>query len=373
MRATQRFLAEIRKSHEVFGYVDIIGPEQRTSRLSTVDGTVTVDRTAQFRRTAQIIAVDPLGVLLNQGYSGALGPFGTTVRPYLGVRYDDGTTEVYPLGVFRLSATTVTETADPSQGTQIQLDMFDLSRTVSRAQFQVPYVVPAGTNVVDAIKLILARTLPDLTYDAISTTLTTTAPHVFDASTDPWQAVTELATSIGCDIYFNVDGWVVIEPPTDVDAQPQPSFTFIEGDGCTMTELQTLYSDDPGFNGVIVTGESVGDELPPVRAEAWDDEPSSPTYRRGDYGEVPMFITDQNVKTQADAQRIATSVLRGQLGFASQLTVTAWTNPTYEAGDVVQVERALSNAHGLFIVDAFTVPMRKDETQTVTVSQRRRL
>ena len=372
-RATTKFLAEVRRSHTVYAYVDVVSPTQETRRLVAVDGSVTVDRTAQFRRSANIKAVDVDGTFVPDGNTGILTPFGTEVRPYRGVKYSDGTIEVYPLGVFRLSRVTAVESGSASgqAGIQFTLEMYDRSRTVSRDKFTTNYTVPQGTNVIAAIKIILGRTFPDLQYDTIATTLTTPAPMVFNASDDPWAACTTLAQSIGCEIYFNADGWLVVAPPTDIDALPSPDFTYIENQSCTMTDLQAVYADEPGFNGVIVTGASPSSEAAPVRAEAWDLEPSSPTYRLGPYGEVPQFVSNSTITTVAAAQAMADSLLRAQIGFASQLQISAWVNPAFEAGDVIQVERMAMHVTGLYTVDAFTVPLKKDGTQTVTLRQKR--
>lgn len=369
-RATQRFLDEIRRSHTVVSYVDVIGPNQDVKRLVAIDGEVTVDRTAQFRRAARIDCIDPEGIYVPDGNSGILTPFGTEIRPYRGVRYSDGEEEIYPLGVFRLANANFTESTGTA-GVRISLSMFDRSRTISRDKFTVNYTIPAATNIITAIKAILARTFPDLEYDAISTAVVTTAPKVFVANDDPWVAVIDLAKSIGCDIYFDVNGWVVIAPPTDIDALPAPDFTYVEGQRCTMTDLEKGYSDEPGFNGVIVTGQSSGDELPPVRGEAWDIEPSSPTYRFGPYGEVPQFITDSNVKTVADCVNMADALLKNQIGFASQLSITSWTHPALEAGDVIQVERARMMVTGLYSVDAFNIPLKREGTQNLKLRTRR--
>jgi hypothetical protein len=373
-RATDRFTAEIKKSHTVYSYADIISPTQETTRLMVTDGSVNEDRTAQYRRSATMTVVDPLGTFVPMGHYGMLTPLGTEIRPYRGVKYDDGTIEVYPLGVFRLSKTTVTGNGGTQSGTagvSYALEMYDRSRTISRAKFTSPYTVPAGTNLVTAIKLIIARTFPDAQYDSISTTMTNSSPLVYDISDDPWDAVTAIAQSIGCEIYFNPDGWVVIAPPADIDALPSPVFTYIENQHNTMTDLQTIYSDDPGFNGVIVTGASAGDELPPVRAVAWDTEPTSPTYYLGPYGQVPMFINDTNITTVADAQASANALLKGQIGFSSQLTVSSWVNPALESGDVIQVERASMQVTGLYTIDAIVTPLKVDQIQTVTLRQKR--
>lgn len=370
-RGTDRFRAEIKKSHTVYSYIDVISPTLETVRLPATGGEVTCDRTANVRRSCRAVCVDPLGVLAPVDTDSLLTPYGTVLRPYRGVLYDDGTYEVLSLGVFRLSKASVNDSTGGS--VDIQLEAYDLSRTVSRDKFISPYVIASGTNLIDAIKAILDRTFPDLDYDSISTTRVTTAPKLYDVGDDPWEAVTDLATSLGCDIYFDVDGWVVIAPPVDIDALPAPDFTYIEGENCSMMDLSRVFTDEPGFNGVVVTGESPGDELPAVRAVAWDEEPTSATYHLGPYGEVPTFVTDQTIKTVEDAQAVADQLLRNQLGFSSGLSITSMVNPGYEAGHVVQVERARSHVTGLYAVDAFNVPLRASDTQNLTLRAKRNL
>ena len=374
-RATDRFITEIRRSHTVVSYVDVISSSQEVRRLVAVDGEVTVDRTAQFRRSGRVACIDPTGDFTPDEAGALLTPYGSEVRPYRGVRYSDGTVELYPLGVFRISKSTISEASSHGggAGVRIALEMFDRSRTISRAKFTSVYTIPPGTNALDAIKLLVARSFPDAEYDAISTTVTTTAPKIYAAGDDPWEAIVEFAKSMGCEVYFDVDGRVVVAPPVDIDALPTPDFSYIEGNGCTMTDLQKVYADEPGHNGVVVTSESPGDEKPPVRAEAWDMEPSSPTYRYGPYREVPKFETDNNVKTVAEAQAMADSLLRGMLGVPSQLSITSWVNPALEAGDVVEVRRKKMHVDGLYAVDAFNIPLRKDGTQALTLRQKRRV
>lgn len=366
---TDLFLAEIRKSHTVYAYVDVTSPSQETFRLPVVGGDVDVDRSSAVRRRCSVHCIDPAGTLVPEAAESILTPYGTEIRPYRGVKYSDGTVETVPLGVFRIAKVTVSDSIGGSP--DIKLEAYDLSRTVSRDKFTSPYVIAVGVNILTAIRDILGRTFPDLTYDAISTTLITSSPSLYDVGDDPWDAVSTLASSMGCEIYFDVHGWVVIAPPVDIDALPSPHFTYIEGDKCTMLDLERVFTDEPGYNGVVVTGESPGDELPPVRAVVWDEEPSSATYHLGPYGEVPMFITDQVVKTVADAQAMASALLASQLGFSSQLNVSAVVNPAAECGDVIEVTRARSRVTGLYAIDSFNVPLAASGVQSITVRQKR--
>lgn len=368
--ATARYIAEIQHSHHIISYVNITGPDNESARLEAISGDVKVDRSADIRRTCDVECIDSTGDLTPVDGWGILTPYGSEIRPYRGVVYDDGAEEVYPLGVFVVTEVSLTDNANGSVGISVKAS--DRSFVVKRDKFQTTYVIPSGTNVIQAIRDILARTYDDLSYDTISTTVATTAPQVYDQGADPWDACNTLAQSIGCEIYFDVNGWVVIAPSVDIDDLPAPEFQYIEGNNCAMTDLSRRFSNDQGYNGVIVIGESPGDELPPIRAEAWDDEPGSVTYRKGAYGEVPMFLTSQVVKTQDDATAMAVQTLRNQLGATAQLSINAYVNASYEAGAVVQVERARSHVTGLFAIDAFNVPLRGG-TQGITLRQKRRV
>lgn len=367
--ASARFLAEIRRSHEVFSYIDVIGPTNARKRLTATGGGVTEDATAEVRRRCSVTCVDATGELTPKGAEDLLTPYGTELRPYRGVRYADGTVEVMPLGVFRISQVDVDDSVGGSP--DIRIEGFDRSRKVARDKFTAPYTVAKDTNIIDAIKAIIARTYPDAEYDSISTTMKTTAPIIYEEQSNPWEAVNSLAVSLGCIVYFDAMGRVVIAPPVDMDANPAPTFSYNEGKGCTMLNLSSKFTDEPGFNGIVLTGESVGDEKPPVRAVVWDDEPTSPTYHLGPYGENPEFITDPVVKTEAEATSAAKALLQKRIGRSDQLSITAWPNPAQTAGDVVEVTRVRSGAHGLYSVDSITTPLSAKESSAITVSRKR--
>lgn len=379
MVATPRFLAEIQGSHTVFAYVDVVGPTGATVTLDVTDGDIVVDRTATTRRTISLSCVDPLGVLAVKGNAGILTPYGTELFPWRGVRYADGTTEVYPLGVFRLSQVGIVEagsstgggnvstggSANSGSGINIGLQGYDRSWKVSRDKFLVPYTIATGTNVVNAIQLILARSFPNLTYDAITSTAVTPGPLVYAANDDPWADATSLAVSIGCDLYFDATGNVVIAPPIDLAAHPSPVAKYVEGPGCTMTAIGTMYDDSPGFNGVVVTGASLSSTTAPVTATSWDNSPSSPTYYLGPYGRVPTFVDDQTITTVAQAQASADAILKGLMGATSTIALSTWGNPTLEAGDIIQVQRLSVAVNGLYSIQSFDIPMLASEYATI--------
>lgn len=372
--ATQsvEFYERLRKSHTSISYVDVIAPDQETIRLKLVDGEVAVDRSAAVRRSLRCSAVDDTGSITPRATGEILTPYGTELRAYRGIRWtnNDGTEteEISPLGVFRLSRSSITYAANGRSA--IALEAYDRSRTVQRDKFLTPYIINAGTNVVDAIKAIIKRTFPAAQYDSITSPLATTGPSLLDTGSDPWQAVLDLGVSIGCEVFFDAEGRVVIAPPPEVHAQPSPDFSYFDSDGGSFLDLSRDFSDEQAFNGVVVTGESPGDEAPPVRAEAWDEVTTSATYRYGDYGEVPTFITDSNAKTVEDCEQIAKSQLALILGAPAQVSMTALVNPSYEAGDVVHVRLSQASVDGLYGVDSFNVPFAASATQRLALRER---
>lgn len=369
MPGTDRMQAEVVRSHTAVSYVDLVSATQSRIRLDATDGSVSVDGTAAIRRSCSVVCVDPTGELTPTGPNSELAPYGTEIFPYRGVRYDDGTEEVEPLGAFRISKANVKDSA--SGGVIISIEAFDRSRTIQRETFTDVYVIAAGTVIVDAILALVARSYPEIEVDIMSSPRTTTAPLIFDAQDDPWEAITTLALSLGCSAYFDIYGRFVMAPTATPDALPSPAMRLIEGVDCPMIELDRTYSDEPGFNGVIVTGESPGDGLAPVRAEVWDEEPTSPTYRLGPYGRVPMYYTDPHVKTVEDALAVGAQLLAQILGATATVGVVMMVNPALEAGDVVEVERARSHVNGTFAAESFDIPLLGTNMQNVTLREKR--
>ena len=369
MLASARFRAALPYSHRIYEYADVVTPGGETIQLRITQGSVTVDRSAQYRRSCTMVCFDPTGTLTPSNAESVVSPFGSRILPYQGILYQDGTSEVYPLGDFYISNVTVTQ-ANPAnnQGTSIAITAYDKSRRISRNKFLSTYSIAQGTKVVNAITTLVSMTFPDAQFDSITHGMTLPYPLTYAVGDDPWKAITDLAVSIGCVVYFDANGKCVIAPPTDVNAPGSPVWTYIEGPGCTMTDVDVVYDDGALYNGVTVVGATPANSAsgtPPVQATVWDMDPTSPTYRYGPYGQVPMVVNDTTITTVADAQASAASLLNGQLGLTTQTNVQTWAaNTALEVDDVVQVERASVKATGLYIVDAMTIPMGSAVTGT---------
>jgi hypothetical protein len=293
--------------------------------LPVTGGQVTVDRTAQVLRVASLSLVDVYGDLVPDSPFQSLTPYGTEVKLYRGLQLLDGSSELIPLGVFRLSQSAIKD----SSGALIDLSASDRSRTISRTKFTGTYAIRAGTNVSDAAASLVQNRLPGVPMNITGTAHVTPALS-YDAQADPWSdAIQALATSIGFDAYFDVEG---------------------------VTEIDTTYDDDPGYNGVIITAESTSNSTP-AYGEAWDLNPESPTYFLGRYGRVPRFETSKTVTTNDQAQAMAAGLLLRELGVTVQREITMVPNPALEPADVVHLSRAASKVDENVVLDYFTIPL----------------
>ena len=212
-----RFDPALRVAHEVVCYAEVWRGQVRTTlpdgstRLKLIDGSVTVDELSKVRRVLSMTvgnveltpvqASDP--TTPNSQPSTVLSPVYADIRPYLGVRYTEGDSEVVPLGVFRI------EYAGQSNfmaGLQIRAN--DYSKVLAEARFLNPWATPAGSKVTDEIARMAVDALPNVTV--VDLTGSRTATTAASWARERWDAMTKLATSIGAECFFDQVGRLVI-------------------------------------------------------------------------------------------------------------------------------------------------------------------
>lgn len=277
-------------------------------------------------------------------------------------------TEEVPLGVFILTEVDVDDEGGP---VRISVHGEDRARRISRNRWTSPYQVTSGTNAVTAITALLQDRWDDIEVVAASTSETVGAA-VFGQETDndPWKDAQKLAEAAGLDLYFDGEGRAVIAPiPSIEDATPD--FTFSEGADGVLMKVSRSANAATTYNGIIVTGEGTSTDIP-ARGEAWDEDPTSPTYRHGPYGQVPRFYSSPFITTDAQAQAVAEAMLRKSLGLSEGLQWSLLPDPSVEAGDVAQVVSSAARVAKTLIIDSVTIPLNATGVMTAvgrTVSQ----
>ena len=335
-----------------------------------VEGQAGFDRTTAIRGTGTVTIKDPTGSFVPNDPNDLLAPYGTEFKPYRGIRYPDGTEEYMPLGIFSIRTVSID---DSGPSLSIRLDGSDRSEKVSRAKFLRGCSIASGTPTDTAIKTIIDRQVPGYTFD-LGGNIQTTPTLLYEMSHDPWEACQTLAKNAGNELYFNTDGVVVMRPIlsyTDADVV----WTFDSADSSIMGYVSTGMSTGGDaaqgvFNHVIVTGEPLANQAP-VRAEAFDSDPNSPTYYRGPFGDVPAFYKSNQIMNSTQAQATADSMLRNYLGRYRSMNFSGPANAALELGDVVEVNRSragLDNFVG--VIEGLSFGLIASRGMDVTVRQR---
>ena len=352
---TDAFSAEIRRSHQTVVLAQAYYDDALVATLYPDDGSVSIDSRRAVRRTLSLSLVDEDGslVLGAGGTTGVLNPYGTEIRVFRGVRYTDGTEELVPLGVFLVTGVDITEN---NRGRRIAVSGSDRSLRISRARFTDPYVIAASTTVEAAVAALLRDRWADVSVDFPETGVTLQQRTLgAGGDSDPWKSAVEIAESAGFDLAFDADGVArmrVIPDPTVDD----PDATYVNGSEAVLLDLQRGFDTGSTYNGVIASSESSSVDSP-VRAEAWDNDPNSPTYRYGPFGQVPKFYASSLIGSSDQAQTVADSQLRRELGRAEAVEWSQIVNPAHDVLDVVRVTRPSLSLDAVLVLDRLDVPL----------------
>jgi hypothetical protein len=355
--------AAILTDHIVISKAEVWASDQKLQEINISEGTVQVDAGSAVRRTceATLVTSRETSNLVPDNDFDLLTPFGNELRLYRGVQYYDGTEEYVPLGVFVITEVAITDT---NEGVTIKLKGEDRSIRVSRAKFTEAYEMTAG-SLENALADLLKDRYPDV-QTAFPTTNVTITKIVLgtEQDNDPWKDAVEIAELVGFDLYFDQNGIAVMNQFPTLDGSVVVA-TFVEGNGTTVTSLNRTISTKSTYNGVVYTIEGT-EVTTPIRVEVWDEDPASPTYRFGVFGEVPVFIETSLVATEAEAVRAAINLLNIYIGSQEVINWDSLVDPTLDAQDVVYVKSNGSKVDRLVIIDSLDIPLTPQGNMSAT-------
>lgn len=340
-----RFLGRLAESHNPVTRVQLFLTDGRVVDLEHTGGSVTVDRSQAIRRTCTVTIADPSLIPLTP--TDQLATYGARLRLARGVEFGDGTSELVPIGVFRLDSVEGALGEGP-----VTLQGKALEAAVADDKFTEAFTV-SGT-VVGAVTALIQRTLPGA--DVIPTiTDAAIGSRTFDIEGDPWAGAQEIAAAAGAEVYSNADGvFVIATMPDLLSADPVWSVEAAEG-GVYISGTRAMSSASV-FNGVLARGENTADDKPPVSALVVDNDPGSPTYWGGPFGRRPTFISSSAlITTNACAQAANLELLKAKAPNASG-DFSSLPNPALEPGDVLRVAHS-DGTRELHQVASFSVPL----------------
>lgn len=342
---TDRFLATIAESHTPVTEVVLFRTNGTVETIEHTGGAVPVDRGSQARRTCTVTCADVS--LIPRTPTDTLAVYGATLRVSRGVQYSDGTCELVPLGVFRVDAVD----GDVDEG-PVTINGKSLESVVAADKFTEPY--RASGLAVGAITALIQRSIP--TAVVVSTAADAAiGARTFDIEDDPWEAITEIAATIGAEVYCDADGIFTIAELPDLLAAT-PAWTVAAGEGGVYVAASRGMSVDGMFNAVHARGEHTETDAPPVSALVVDNDPGSPTYWSGPFGRRPTFHSSATLLTEAQCISAATLLLRSAQAPNASADISSLPNPALEPGDVIRVVYP-DGTKELHQVQAFTVPL----------------
>ncbi|MFI1485794.1 DUF5047 domain-containing protein [Streptomyces sp. NPDC020747] len=342
---SDRFLKRLAESHQVATRVQLFTTDGRVLDLEHTGGSVTVDRAQAIRRSCTVTCADPS--LIPRSPTDQLATYGARLRVSRGVYYGDGTSELVPLGVFRLDSVE----GDVSEG-PVTLQGKDLSAIVADDKFVEPYT--ATGTIVGAVTALIQRSIPDA--DVIS--LIVDAPigsRTFDVEADPWAGAQEIAAAGGAEVYANADGvFVIATLPELLTTPPVWSVEATEG-GVYISGNRGMTSDNVK-NGWLARGENTAENVAPVQYLAVDTDPNSPTYWGGRFGRRPGFHSSSTLTTLAACTQAANLKLAQAKAPNSSGDFSSLPNPALEPGDVLRVLHP-DGTRELHQAASFSVPL----------------
>jgi hypothetical protein len=342
---SDRFLARLAESHTPVTQVQLFLTTGEVIDLPHIGGSVTVDRSQAIRRTCTVTCPDPS--LIPRTPSDQLATYGARLRIARGVEYGDGTSELVPLGVFRLDSVD----GDVSDG-PVTLQGKGLEVVVQDDRFTTRY--RASGTVVTAITSLIRRSI--IGADVISEiTDTAIGARWFDVEADPWAGCQEIAAAAGAEVYANADGVFVIRVMPDL-AAVDPVWAVEATEGGVYISGDRAMTSDGVHNAVLARGESTSDSIPPVSYLATDSDPNSPTYWGGPYGRRPLFYSSSTLTTLAACQNAARLKLAEAKAPNAGGDISSLPNPALEPGDVLRVVHE-DGSRELHQVASFSVPL----------------
>lgn len=379
MPVSDRARAILATSHDVWTSAAVVaagrvvgGTDVRPT-LHLVSGAVDVDRSASHTRSFRATVVDESGAWL----PGALGEQGKMLDPLYRPEFrltrgiaHDGYREGWQLGRFVIEGSKISETTEGVVTAELS----------GRAQsallddpLDAPYTVNRATSD-EAIKALLAyacRGRFPIEFAFVTTTYEV-PDMMLDVGASPWETARKWASDAGLELYQSAGGPFVLRKVPDPLNDPVVwSYDEQRGSMQLAAGASRDVSSDKGYNGVVLTASGPW-LIVPLRAEAWDTDPNSPTYYLGPFGKKAFSYDDATVTSQSQCDEAAAAKLRNVLGVLEEVHVDALVNPAHEEGDVIEVVNTKVGVADRAVLESFTISLSATDSMPISVRRQRR-
>lgn len=338
----------ILRAHTVVSRADILTSGAVVAQgIPISDGQVTKDRGQWSRRTCTATVPDS-----SPAMQALLLPYGNEIRLWRGVIMPNGAPYLLCQGTFGIQDSEVdyltggVKVTGVDRGRRVTDDRFPFARTIDAAsvtavltQLLVESTPWAGVGV---------SNLPDRPSGQLTW------------AQDREAACKDLAASLGGECYTEPFGDFAVAPVPD--AGSAPVWTVRAGDGGALVAPTRKLSRGGVYNAVVVTGSGTAaadvssSQTADGRTAIADDDPYSPTWRDGPFGQVVTYYSSPFVADQDQADTAARAILRNQLGLSRSVSFESAVNPALEAGDVIAVDYGAGSVER-HILDRIVMPL----------------
>lgn len=361
--------AMLAPSSQVLRYVTINnadGTEYASVETSgVISGSVSVDQTRTERRAFELELDNSDGRFRHQkGYLW----YDKIIRIWRGVQYvnSSGVMVEWTTQVGEYMIDSITSQDFPHT---VHIQGRDFTKKLMNSKFKIPTAFAKGQPIETVINTI--ATAGGITKKSLPTTgVITGKDWYFDAGITRWEAITQIATNYGYEIYMDGTGYLVMRLFQDPVSSPIQAIFNTGLGGVQINVGGFLVTTNPGnlvsyqksskdarlYNSIVVTGESTG--IVPVTAFAANTTPGSPTSIAA-IGERVYRYSSAFIATLTQAQTVANNFLKIHSLEEYDLTLGSIVLPWLEAGDIVFFADPdpVAGEPARFLLSNFTIPL----------------
>jgi hypothetical protein len=356
------FLRILRGSHRMISRCRIVNGFQTGVNPTTLgeipirDGDIQFDANADIRANLDL-TTDPAEWPVD--IDSLLTPYGTELFVERGIIVGGGVPVWVSQGYYRVESV---EQPDAPRG-EVRVAAKDRMMGLVDARLVGPVQFPTNGTVADVMNTLVLDVYPDavIEYDFTATARTFPGQHI--AEEDRFEFINDMITAIGKVWYWDHRGVLVVKSPPNPSS---PVWTVNHGENGVLVKMSRERSRDGAYNAVVVTGEQVGTDSPPVRAVVYDSNPKSPTYWDGPFGKKPKFFSSTFLTTNEQCVITATNMLTTSIGLPYSVTFAAITNPALEVRDPILLTYADDARSELHVLDKITMPLTANGAMSST-------
>lgn len=339
-------------------------PHRRAVRVSvrTPDGTLLADdlpitggsvsaqltsrvtRSASFSMSREWLPVSADDVM---------SPSHAIVHIEAGVRYPDGTPEMFPVFTGRVYSARLG--ADGSVGFRAD----DLASDVVAADFEQPFTSQQGASTVAEVRRIISLAYPDATFGPDDVDDAPVPRLAWDD--DRGRALDDLA-AVAEARWFTLGNGNFVVRRLDYDALNVVA-DLHDGPGGTLLGADVEITADGVYNSIVVLGDRLDGDTPIRAVERLVNATSA--YRfGGPFGQRVRKIRLQTATTPYEAQRAARSRLTADSALIRQWSMQCVPDHRLEPGDVITTSsRGLRDTQ---VIDSLTYPLFTGDAMSIS-------